>query len=317
MKKLIVILGPTSTGKTDLALSIAKKFNGELVSTDSRQLYKGLDIGTGKLPNEDSQIKKGQGFWEINKIKIWMYDLVDPKIQYNVADYVKEASKVIEKIGQGGKLPIIVGGTGLYIKALLEGLDSLSTPVDKKLRKKLQKLTKEQLQKKLQTVSVKRWENMNYSDQQNPRRLIRAIEIHSNSKFKIQRSKLQFKVQNYSILKIGLTAKRDILYHKSDERVLSRMKQGMIKEAMELRKHGVSLERMRQLGLEYGVLADFLDGRIKREEELVGTLKNKIHGYIRRQQTWFSKEKNVFWFDISGDYLDKMEKMVSDWYNQR
>ena len=152
-RQLLVILGPTATGKTDLALLLVKKFNGELVSCDSRQVYKGLDIGTGKYPGA--------------KVKVWMYDVADPKRQYSVADYVKDANKVINQILAKKKLPIIVGGTGLYLKALLQGFPHLAIPVDRKLRVKLQKLSLEKLQNKLKNLSPQKWEKMNYSDRQN------------------------------------------------------------------------------------------------------------------------------------------------------
>src|SRR3989338_8195331 len=125
MAKIIVIFGSTSTGKTDLALNLAKKFNGELVSCDSRQVYKKLDIGTGKLPGKQVNTEKGNGFWWLDGVKVWMYDVVNFRQQYTVYDYVKDADQVIENILSREKLPIIVGGTGLYLKALLEGLPNL------------------------------------------------------------------------------------------------------------------------------------------------------------------------------------------------
>lgn len=318
--KLLVILGPTSTGKTDLAIQLAKQFNGEIISADSRQVYKGLDIGTGKMPSVDLRMRKGEGFWEIDGVKIWMYDVADPNTQYTVSDYVKDTNLTLEKIGTNNKLPIIVGGTGLYIKAITEGLSNLEIPLDENLRIELENLPLLELQNKLKKISIEKWENMNYSDQQNPRRLVRTIEIIRNSKFKLPfggpKSKMQLKIQNLNLLKIGLAANRDILYKRSDDRVIKRISQGMIEEAIRLKEKGVSLQRFRQLGLEYGVLADFLEGKIKNKEELITILQNKIHGYIRRQQTWFKKEKNINWFDINKkSYLSKIEKNVRKWYD--
>lgn len=316
MKKILVILGPTATGKTDLALSLAKKYQGELISCDSRQVYKGLDIGTGKLPSKFSNVVKTDKFWIINGIKIWLYDVVSPKKQYSVAGYVKDAEKKIKDIIERNKLPIIVGGTGLYLKALLDGLPNLRVPVDKELRKKLEKLSLEKLQKKLQEVSFIAWEKMNYSDQQNPRRLIRHIELSFTSDGGPKgflRGGLSFK---FNILKIGLTAPREVLYKKIDQRVLSRMSQGMIQEAIRLHKNGLSLKRMKSLGLEYGVLADFLQRKIKTKEELIKIMQGKIHRYLRRQQTWFKKNQDIFWFDITDlNYIDKVEHRVWVWYN--
>lgn len=319
--KILVILGPTATGKTDLALDLAKRFNGEIISADSRQVYQGLDIGTGKMPGngqlriDNGQLKKGKGFWEMDGTKIWMYDVVSPKVQYNVADYVKDARRVVEDVQGRGKLPIVVGGTGLYLKALLYGLANLSIPVNRKLRKKLIKLSLAELQKKLQRLSYPKWQSLNSSDRQNPRRLIRAIEIEvmkPNNRFKIY--DLGFK--NFDVLKIGLTAKREFLYQRVDERVASRIKQGMIEEAERLKKEGLSLKRMRQLGLEYGVLADFLASEISSKEKLIKILQGKIHDYVRRQITWFKKEENVDWFDITDrNYPAKVENLITKWYD--
>lgn len=323
MNKLLIIAGSTSTGKTDLALTLAKKFNGELVSCDSRQVYTGLDLGTGKFPGgrwkiEDGKWKKGKGFWEIDGIKIWMYDLISPKRQYTVYDYVKDAQKVIKDIIKRGKLPIIAGGSGLYLKALTEGLPNLAVPVDKKLRKQLEKLSLFKLQDKLQQISAVKWKQMNQSDKNNPRRLIRAIEIVESNHQGDQDDKVLLEIVSTlsNQLIIGLTAPREVLYQRSDERLIKRIKQGMIKEAERLKEEGLSLKRMRQLGLEYGVLADYLTGDISKKE-LINKLQNKIHGFIRRQITWFKKERDIFWFDIEDkNFNEKVEKLVAKWYDK-
>lgn len=324
MNKLIVILGPTSTGKTDLALRLAEKFGGELISCDSRQVYIGLDIGTGKLPTDlgskmnDLRIKKGIGFWEMNGIKIWMYDVISFRKQYTVADYVKDAKKVIKDIQKRKKLPIVVGGTGLYLKALLFGLPNLSIPLDHKLRKRLEKLSTTKLQEKLKNLSLKRWQSLNNSDNQNPRRLLRAIELEIQKPDKTLKRN-EGLLQELDILKIGLTSTKDVLYKRSDQRVIRRIHQGMIKEAESLKQRGLSLKRMRQLGLEYGVLADYLDGRIKEirgDQGLIKIMQYKIHDYIRRQLTWFKKEEDVNWFDIfKRNFLSELEKIVLTWYD--
>lgn len=314
IKKALVILGPTATGKTDLALKIAQKFYGEIIACDSRQVYSGLDIGTGKLPNEKVKVKKGQGFWEINNIQVWLYDVINPKKQYTVADYVKDAEAAIDKIETRGKLPIIVGGTGLYLKAATLGFSNLSLPIDKKLKGELMKLTLQELQNKLKSLSPTRWEKMNNSDRQNPRRLLRSIELFYMNPY-MDTKEYKTSLSRYNILKIGLTAPREVLYQKADLRVLDRIDQGMVKEAIRINKKGVSLKRMRSLGLEYGVLADYLEGKIKSKDDLVNCLQLKIHGYIRRQLTWFKKENNVNWFDIiDKNYLTKVEKLVAKWY---
>lgn len=310
--KLLAILGPTATGKTDLALNLAEKFNGELVSCDSRQVYKDLDIGTGKYPSKKYKIEKRNGFWEIGSNRVWMYDVVNLKKQYTVANYVRDANKIIEDIYKRDKLPIIIGGTGFYFKALLKGLPNLSIPIDIKLRKKLQKLSKDELQKKLQEISAERWKALNQSDRQNPRRLVRAIEL-SLVKPKIQK---KLDKQKTNALKIGLTARRNILYKKADEGVIKRINSGMVEEARKLQSMGLGLQRMRRLGLEYGILADFLEDKIKTKEDLIKIMQGEIHGFIRRQLTWFKRDIEINWFDINmSDYQARIEKLILDWYN--
>lgn len=315
MDKLCVVLGPTATGKTDLALDLAKKFNGELVSCDSRQVYQGLDIGTGKMPGEKWSVKKGDGWWEIEGVKIWMYDVVNFKKQYTVSGYVKDAEKIIRKIIKRKKLPIIVGGTGFYLRAILEGFESLSAPVNKSLRKELGKLSKKELQEKLKKLNLPKWEALNNSDRQNPRRLIRALELTSPT----VSNKWIPAFAGMTILKIGLTAPRPYLYKKVDERVINRIKQGMLEEAKDLYQSGLTCSRMRQLGLEYGVLADYMEGKIKKfegDQGLIKIMQGKIHGFVRRQLTWFKKEKDVHWFDVSKkDYQEKIENLVAKWYD--
>ncbi len=338
MKKVLVILGPTAIGKTDLGLNLAKKFNGEIISCDSRQVYRGLDIGTGKLPSQKSpaspseatpkageagrakvKSQKYQNYWEINGIKIWMYDVVEPQTQYSVADYVKDAWKVIKDIEKRDKLPIVVGGTGLYLKALFEGLPNLAIPVDEKLRGTLQQLSLQQLQEKLQTMSPVKWKLLNESDRQNPRRLLRSIELKTMYPYRQQMKNLEFRIKNYDILKIGLMAPRQILNQRIDAWVLSRIDQGMVDEAASFHQQGLTFSRMRQLGLVYGCLADLLEGKITREQ-FAPVLKTKIHQYAKRQMTWFKNPSAgsgfINWFNISqSGWKKKVEKEVFSWYD--
>ncbi|MDO8639029.1 MAG: tRNA (adenosine(37)-N6)-dimethylallyltransferase MiaA [Candidatus Daviesbacteria bacterium] len=318
MKKVLVILGPTATGKTDVALQLAQKYNGELVSCDSRQVYNGLDIGTGKEASSKYQVVciKGKGFWEINGIRIWMYDACDPKKQFTVKDYVKEASKVIEDILKRGKLPIIVGGTGFYLKALLEGIPNLDIPVNKKLRGELEKLSLGDLQKKLQELSPEKWEQLNSSDRNNSRRLLRSIELLSMYPYISNNQVTITNDQKYDVLRIGLRAPREILNKRIDLRLVSRIDQGMITEAKKLHQNGLTFIRMKELGLEYSMLARLLKGEIS-ENQLIEQLSVKIHQYAKRQMTWFNLQKNISWFDITQDkWNQKVEKLIFKWYHK-
>lgn len=304
---IIVVMGPTATGKTDLSLSLAHKFNGELISADSRQVYKGLDIGAGKYPGNYKKLSKQKGCWVVDGIPIYLYDEVSLDQTFSAADFVRIATSAIADIHSRGKLPIVVGGTNFYIKALLTHVPNLNLPSNEKLRNELSRYSLFRLQQRLQKLNLQKLEAMNYSDRQNPRRLIRAIEV--SLAVPVQ-SKI---LPKCNVLKIGLTAPREMLYARVDSRVVSRINQGMIEEAKSLIASGVSLIRLKQLGLEYGVLADYLSGEI---QDLVKIMQGKIHEYIRKQLTWLKKEKNINWFDITQqDYICSIEKKVAQWYH--
>ena len=204
MKKLLVICGPTATGKTRLALHLGKKLNAELVSADSRQVYKWMNIGTGKDLPKDSRFKiqdsRSGGYYLVGGVKIWGYDLVEPTEEFSVGKYVKIARKIIKDIwksrqklthsgGQGGKLPILVGGTGLYIKGVVDGIPTAAISKSKALRKTLEGKKSDELFELLAQLDPVRAASMNASDRKNPRRLIRAIEVAS-AKVKSQKSKV-------------------------------------------------------------------------------------------------------------------------------
>jgi tRNA dimethylallyltransferase len=167
MNKLLVICGPTSTGKTTLAIALAKKFNGEIISADSRQVYKGMDIGTGKDIPCGSKIKfpwfQKYGFYEISGAKIWGYDLADPRHEFNVAQYMKFSERIITDIVKRGKLPILVGGTGLYIRGVIDGIATANIPKNNLLRKNLVKSTAEDLFEKLAQMDSLKAGHMNSS----------------------------------------------------------------------------------------------------------------------------------------------------------
>jgi tRNA dimethylallyltransferase len=337
MNNLLVICGPTATGKTALAINLAKKFNGELVSADSRQVYRGMDIGTGKdlLVNSKFQIPPPQagqanskqipnskfqiGYYFLEGIPLWLYDVVEPNYRFSVADYVKCAEVVIKDIWQRGKLPILVGGTGFYIKALIDGIETLGVPPDWELREKLGSLEIRKLREILKKVDSKRLEKMNESDRNNPRRLIRAIEIAG----KIQNSKFQipnkFQISNLNIkniLFIGLRASCEVLYERIDRRVEERVKQGIIEEIKKLIERGYNWENS-VLGetIGYKEWRLFFERKAS-EKEIIKLWKFAEHAYARRQMTWFKKDKRIHWFDISQKkWQDKIEALVEDWLN--
>lgn len=319
--KLLVILGSTSTGKTDVAIDLSQKLNSELISADSRQLYKYLDIGTGKLPSNESwvmnQVSRGDGYWSINGINVWMYDVVNPETRFNLYEFILKAQEIINQIVKRGKLPILVGGTGLYIRGLLEGISDFGTDENNDLRSELETMDIEEVRKRIEKVDPQILEKFNNSELNNKRRLIRLLEKLVNP----EKSSKSFPgiEKEFDVLKIGLKVDKSILKSRIKQRVISRIDQGMIEESKNLlEKNILSLKRMDELGLEYRYLAKLMTGEIKTVDELVDILSLKISQFAKRQETWFKKEKNVDWFDISNkEYLEKIESRVLSWYNSK
>lgn len=275
--KLVVILGPTASGKSGLAVELAKKFNGEIISADSRQVYKGLNIGTGKVTKK-----------EMRGIPHHLLDVASPKTIFDVAKYKKLADKAIEKIIKKGGLPILCGGTGLYIDAVAKNIEYPDIPQNWELRTKLEKKNSEELFKELKKLDPKRAKNI---DPFNKRRLIRAIEIIKTTGQAV--GILQTKPK-YDVLFIGIKRSPRELEKLINKRLLARMKQGMVAEARRLHKSGLSYKRMRQLGLEYKYLALFLQGEITKKE-MTGELELKIRQYAKRQLTWFKRNQEIYW----------------------
>lgn len=275
--KLVVILGPTASGKSGLAVELAKKFNGEIISADSRQVYKGLNIGTGKVTKK-----------EMRGIPHHLLDVASPKTIFDVAKYKKLADKAIEKIIKKGGLPILCGGTGLYIDAVAKNIEYPDIPQNWELRTKLEKKNSEELFKELKKLDPKRAKNI---DPFNKRRLIRAIEIIKTTGKAV--GILQTKPK-YDVLFIGVKRSPEELEKLIHKRLLARMKQGMVAEAKRLHKSGLSYKRMRQLGLEYKYLALFLQGEITKKE-MTEELELKIRQYAKRQLLWFKRNQEIYW----------------------
>jgi len=310
MRRLLLITGPTATGKTILGIKLAKEFNGEIVSADSRQIYKGLNIGTGKdLPKNAVYC---DGYYLVDGVKIWLYDVVEPKTRFSAGEYAKLARKTIEKVIKQGRLPIVVGGTGFYIKALLGEQILSSVDADWELRSKLEQLSIEKLRDKLKNLDSKRLEQMNNSDKQNPRRLVRAIEIATATTAKESVVKSS---SSYDVLKIGLKADLGNLYRKIDKRVDKRYKKGIVDEIRELIKDGCSWDDAGFNSLGYKQWRGYLEG----EETVMGVLqswKYAEHGYARRQLTYFKKDKDIIWFDSSQQNIQEaVGEKVRRWYD--
>ena len=321
MNKLLVVCGPTSTGKTGLAISLAKKFNGEIVSADSRQVYKGLNIGTGKDLPKGAKLKylwmKRFGYYEIKDVKIWGYDLADSRHSFSVSQYLKFAERIIADIIKRGKLPILVGGTGLYIKGVIDRISTAEVPKSGALRKSLEDKSPEELFENLAQIDSIKAAVMNVSDKKNPRRLVRAIEIamwrvNHGSKG----SEMKNKRIDLDVLQIGLAANEKYLNNKIEQRVSERFKEKLKNEIANLLKNHVDWEMQSMSSMGYGEWRDFFEGR-KSEKEVIETWEKEEKKYVKRQITWFKKDGRIKWFDITNkDYPESVEKIVEKWHNR-
>jgi len=312
-RRLLVICGPTATGKTKLSLHLSKLFGGELVSADSRQVYKEMDIGTGKdLPaNSQFTIFNSQlgGFYEIDGVRIWGYDLISPKKEFSVAQYIKIAERVIEEIWKRGKLPVLVGGTGFYIKGVIDGIGTASIPKNLKLRESFKEKSSSELFEILANMDPVKAASMNTSDRKNPRRLVRAIEIAS-SNFKVQTSK--FKAD---VLFVGVTAPKEVLYRKIEKRVEERLKKGIEEEIIKLLTLGVSWESQAMNSLGYKQWRQFFRDGKRDNQKVIEKWTTDEKNYAKRQIAWFKRDKRVNWFDSSKkNFARDVEKLVGKWY---
>lgn len=324
MHKLLLLVGPTATGKTSLALQLAGIFKAEILSADSRQIYRGMNIGTGKDIPKSFEFRISDFGFDKRKIpyygngtKIWGYDLVDPDEEFSVAHFARIAARILDDIWKRGKLPIIVGGTGLYIQAVTESMPAIGIPPDKKLRQKLARFSLESLQRLLKDTSYIRYHRMGSSDRQNPRRLIRAIEIEAATErgkgdSGDRRGRVRRKMQK---LWIGLTAPNHILYRRIDERVIGRLRQGAEREVRGLMKKGYDLSLPAMSASGYKQWQPYLEGRGSKDEVLE-RWKHDEHAYARRQMTWFRKNLDIHWFDISKpEFAKQVVRAVTGWYS--
>lgn len=296
LPKLIVILGPTASGKTGLSLKLAKKFKGEIVNADSRQIYKGMDIGTGKVVD-----KKG--------VVHYLLDVINPSEDFSLADYKNKAEAAIKNILKRGKVPFLVGGTGLYIQAIVDNLEIPAVPPNKKLRAQFEKELKK-------PGAIAKWYKKllkldpgaaKVVDKNNPRRIIRALEVclatgQPFSKLR-ERGELLF-----DVLQLGITMPREKLYKKIDARVDEMIKEGLIDETRKLlKKYNPSLPSMSGIG--YKEIGEYLNENYSLAE-VVQKIKYRTHAYARRQMTWFKKNKRTKWIKNYKEAEEKIKKWI-------
>lgn len=294
--KVIVICGPTASGKTSLSISLAKKINGEIVSCDSMQIYKEMDIGSAKPTVEEMQ-----------EIKHYLVDFVSPEKRYSVSEYKEDASKAIEEIINKGKTPIIVGGTGLYLNSLIYNIQYNEMEVDLNYRRKLEKEAEEYglevLYNRAKEIDSEAMEKVSANDK---KRITRVLEIYNaTGRNKTELEKKSRKEVSYNYLIFGINMERSILYDRINKRVDIMLEQGLIEEVKNLINKYSNMPTAMQ-GLGYKEVKEFLDGNISKEE-MIEKIKMETRRYAKRQITWFKRIENIIWLDG----LNKTEENVN------
>lgn len=308
MKKLLVVAGPTASGKTSLSIELAKSYNGEIVSADSMQIYKGMNIATAK----PSDI-------EMSGIKHYLIDFLEPNESYSVGKYVEDASKAVDEIIEKNKLPIICGGTGLYIDSFLNGIDFVDNSANLELRAELNKIAEEKgidcLLKML--LEIDPYSYMRLHEQRNQKRIVRAIEFYKTTGMTIteQNEKSRENESEYEYLIFGLKASdRQFLYDRINKRVDIMIENGLVEEAREILSSDLSETASKAIG--YKQLKPYIDGEASLEE-CIEKLKTETRHYAKRQLTWFKRNKDIFWINIdelttTGQQVDYIKGIIEN-----
>lgn len=297
MQQLVVILGTNASGKSDLGIRLARHFGGQVVSADSRQVYRGLDLGTGKITPAQAAT-----------VKHHLIDVADVSETYSLARFQQAAVEAIDAIAAGGALPFLVGGTGLYISAIVEGYQLADVPPNEPLRAELECLPLPQLVARLEQADP---EAARHVDLKNPRRVVRAIELavaghgHAAARRRSPR---------YDCLQLGLTWPRPVLAERIEQRLRERLAGGMIEEVAGLRARGVSDRRLEKLGLEYRFISRYLRGELGSLEALRVQLGTAIRQFAREQLTWFRRDARIIWLDPLGDAFQEARERIEAWW---
>ncbi len=288
MKPIVYVIGgPTASGKSKLAVELAKKVNGEIISADSMQIYKEMNIGTAKVNKEEMQ-----------GVQHYLVDFVSPDERYSVSNFKKDAEKAIEEMLEKGKTPIVVGGTGLYIDSLIYGIEFQNEEVDLEYREKLNKIADEKglesLYKKAQEIDPEAMKKISINDR---KRIIRVLEIyHKTGKTKTEQELQSRKNEvKYEYKVFAITMDREKLYERIEKRVDFMIEQGLIEEVKQiLEKYHTFPTAMQGLG--YKEVVEYLEGSCTKEE-MIEKIKKETRHYAKRQLTWFRKNKEIIWLD--------------------
>jgi len=292
-QKLVVVVGPTSSGKSDLAVQLAKKFRGEIVSADSRQVYRELDIASGKITKK-----------EMSGIPHYLLDVAGLKQRFTVIQYRTEAKRAIDDISKRGHIPFLVGGTGFYIQVVIDNLAIPEVPSSRELREKFEKESIDELFAKLEKLDPRRAKTI---ERKNKRRLIRALEIIYATEETVP--PLRARDSSYDILMVGITYTKEALKKRIALRLKNRFEEGMIGEIRRLHEQDkVSWKRLEELGLECRWIARYLQGKVT-ENEMKERLQKDIEHFAKRQITWLKKEKRIYWISPENSKKES-EKLV-------
>jgi tRNA dimethylallyltransferase len=298
--KLLIILGPTAVGKSKLAIELAQKLNGEIISADSMQVYFGMDIGTAKPSKE-----------ELEEVPHHLINIIPPDKNWSVSDFVSNAKDIIKDIVKRGKLPIVVGGTGLYLNALIEGYSFPVIEADKSIRERLEGEAKSfgsvHLYEKLKKADPDAASKIHFNDL---KRIIRALEVFEiTGKPMSQLASKDVENLPYETVIVGLDMERKKLYERIEERVDQMLKAGLIDEVKGLIGEGYDRKLTSMQAIGYKEVAEHLHGKYT-NDELVNILKQNTRNFAKRQMTWFRRFKNVSWFDVEKLKIGDIIKLV-------
>jgi tRNA dimethylallyltransferase len=295
MNKLVIITGTTACGKSDLAVELAKRFGAEVVSADSRQVFRGLDLGSGKITTEEMQ-----------GIPHHLLDVAEPGNYFSLSDFQKLAYEAIDSVFERGGRPFLVGGTGLYINAVVDGYNLHESRPDPQLRREVEEKSLEEL---IGVLKEKDPEALERVDIRNKRRVERAVE-----KALAGRTGEKPSEPRYESLVLGVTFDRAVVYERIGVRLDRRLEQGMIDEVKELRASGVSDEFLYKLGLEYRYILMYLRGEFDSFEAFRNKLFMEIRHLAKEQMTWFRKRRDIHWLDMNADPVSEASELIGEFY---
>lgn len=293
--KLIAIVGTTASGKSSLGIDLARHYGAEIVSADSRQVYKHLDLGTGKVTPEEMAL-----------VKHHMIDILDLNEPYSMAQFQSMAYECIDEISSRGVLPMLVGGTGLYTRSVIDGYSLVDVTPDEELRAELSEKSREELVSMLESYGVP-----TPAGEVSERRIIRMIEKLRAGYPAENESK-----PRYDVLQLGITFDRDILYKRILERLDIRIKDGMIDEVSEVMRLGATPEFLEKLGLEYRYTYRYISGQYSSFDVYHDELYKEICHFAKRQMTWFRKEKNIIWLNEKGDVFEEAKTLIDEFLGE-